>query len=142
MTPVSTCLLFMTPGRSKGTRQEDAFTLLESLLERCDAVRGPGNTLGQRRNSREMEPQGGKSVILMDTFMAWESSVAVILSRRPADTSQTIHVRALLSRSEQQMHLSSHCSRPDLSDWWAGPRWRGALVRPHQSHLCSDRSMN
>lgn len=27
MTSVSTCLLFMTPGRSKGTRQEDAFTL-------------------------------------------------------------------------------------------------------------------
>lgn len=27
MTSASTCLLFMTPGRSKGTRQEDAFTL-------------------------------------------------------------------------------------------------------------------
>lgn len=55
-----------------------------------------------------MEPKAGKSVILMDIFMAWESSVAVISKRRPAATSQMIHARAQFSRSERQMYLSSH----------------------------------
>lgn len=80
-----------------------------------------------------MELKGGKSVILMGTFMAWESLVAVISKRRPAATSQTIHVRAQLSRSEGQMFSPSHYSRMDLSDWWA--EQHEALTHPNQSHL-------
>lgn len=109
MTSVSTCLLLVTPGGSKGTRREDAFTLSPCVLcvsydemwgvrgDRVEGHRGPGNTLAgvwmhdqkpadkvcdrkrERRRDGEKEPQEEKSVILMDTFMAWESWLAARL---------------------------------------------------------------
>lgn len=65
----------------------------------------------------------------MDTFMAWESSAAVILKHRPAATSQTIHVRVQLLQRERQMYLSSHHSRLDLSDWWVEQQKHEALAQ-------------
>lgn len=96
MTPVSTCLLFMTPGRSEGTRQEDAFTLLarelrvsSERMRRCQGSREhPQEHVGRRRNGRGMEPKGGESVILMDTFMAWESHSEPPSSRHQSDHSR------------------------------------------------------
>lgn len=57
--------------------------------------------------------------------------------RRPAATSQTIHVRAPLSQSERQMYHFSYYSRLGLSDWWAELQQHEGLAHQNQSHLCS-----
>lgn len=63
VTSLSACLLFMTPGRSEGTRQEDAFTLSarESLRVRQKLSGVFGNTLGcTSRQPQRMCPCGAK----------------------------------------------------------------------------------